>query len=143
MYKRIMVGDDHLHFDKNDQIANWLIKALRTVTGGRIVLDAEGRESLKIEISDDNIIIDLLQPTLFKAPEDETGLFDKLKTAKEFSQKLTDNGVTVSFLRKGKKAITLGKEANHSFSKLLTGSGDMKIDSFKETINLKRDLKAN
>jgi hypothetical protein len=138
-----MVGDEHLHFDENDQIANWLIKALRTVTRGRITLDAEGQDSLKIEISEDNIIIDLLQPTLFKAPEDETGLFDKLKTAKELSQKLTDNGVTVSFLRKGKKAITLGKKANHSFSKLLTGSDDMKIDSFKETINLKRDLKGN
>jgi len=138
-----MIGNEHLHFDENDQIANWLIKALRTVTRGRITLDAEGRDSLKIEISEDNIIIDLLQPTLFKAPEDETGLFDKLKTAKELSQKLTDNGVTVSFLRKGKKAITLGKKANHSFSKLLTGSDDMKIDSFKETINLKRDLKGN
>jgi hypothetical protein len=138
-----MIGNEHLHFDENDQIANWLIKALRTATRGRITLDTEGRDSLKIEISEDNIIIDLLQPTLFKAPEDETGLFDKLKTAKELSQKLTDNGVTVSFLRKGRKAITLGKKANHSFSKLLTGSDDMKIDSFKETINLKRDLKGN
>ena len=139
----MVIGDDHLHFDENDQIANRLINALRTVSQGTITLDADGRESVKINISEDNIIIDLLQPTLFKAPEDETGLFDKLKTAKELSQKLTDNGVTVSFLRKGKKAITLGKKANHSFSKLLTGSDDMKIESFKETINLKRDLKSN
>ncbi len=45
----------------------------------------------------------------------KTGSFDKLKMAKEFSQKLTDNGLTLSLL-KGKEAITLGKEANPTLS---------------------------
>ena len=98
---------------------------------------------MKVEIVDDKINVDLLQPTLFKTPEDETGLFDKLKTAREFSQKLSDGGVTISFLRKGKKAITLGNKANQLLSKLVTGSDDMQINSIKEAINLKRDFKTN
>jgi hypothetical protein len=47
-----------------------------------------------IEIDRDNRInVDLLEPKPFGTPEDETGLFDKLTTAKEFAQKLTDNAV--------------------------------------------------
>jgi hypothetical protein len=78
---------------------------------------------------------------LFRTPEDETGLFDKLTTAKEFAQKLTDNGLTVSFLRRGKEAISLGKEAKPSISKLVTRSDDIQIDSVKESAKLKRDMK--
>ncbi|MBV9178941.1 MAG: hypothetical protein JO297_18080 [Nitrososphaeraceae archaeon] len=69
------------------------------------------------------------------------GLFDKLITAKEFAQKLTDNGLTVSFLRRGKEAISLGKEAKPSISKLVTRSDDIQIDSVKESAKLKRDMK--
>ena len=82
-----------------------------------------------------------MQPKLFRTPEDETGLFDKLTTAKEFAQKLTDNGLTVSFLRRGKEAISLGKEAKPSISKLVTRSDDIQIDSVKESAKLKRDMK--
>jgi hypothetical protein len=69
------------------------------------------------------------------------GLFDKLKTAKEFSQQLTDNGLTLSFLRKGTEAIILGKNAHPTFSKLITRSDDIQIDSVKESVKLGRELK--
>ena len=85
-------------------------------------------------------MVDLLQPEFFKISE-EIGLFDKLKTAKEFSQKLTDNGLTISLLRKGKEAISLGKNAKPTLSRLITRSDDIQIDSIKEVTNLKRDLK--
>jgi hypothetical protein len=68
-------------------------------------------------------------------------LFDKLKTAKEFSHQLTDNGLTLSFLRKGKEAITLGKKAHPTLSKLITRSDDIQVDSVRESIKLGRDLK--
>ena len=74
--------------------------------------DIEGQPTVKIDIinNGNKIIVDLLQPVFLRPPEDETGLFDKLKTAKEFAKKLTDNGMTISFLRRGKEAITLGKK---------------------------------
>ena len=33
---RDMVGDDHLHIDKDDQIVNWLIKSMKVVEEGII-----------------------------------------------------------------------------------------------------------
>ncbi|MFZ0510441.1 MAG: hypothetical protein WAM14_02445 [Candidatus Nitrosopolaris sp.] len=66
--------------------------------------------------NENKILVDLIQPTFFRTRENEIGLFDELKSAKEFAQKLTDNGVTLSFLTRGKKVITLGKYAKPEFS---------------------------
>jgi hypothetical protein len=139
-----MLGKDHFHIDKDDPIADWLARSIKTAGAGRIRIDIKDQPAVQINIKKkDNISIDLLQPTLFKASEDETGLFDKLKTAKEFAQKLTDNGLTLSFLRKGKKALILGKGAKPTVSKLITRSDDMQINSIKESGRLKRDLKTD
>jgi hypothetical protein len=89
------------------------------------------------------INVDLLQPVFFRTTDDETGLFDKLKTAREFAKKLTDNGRTISFLRRGKEALTLGKDAKPTLSKIITRSNDVQINSVTQTGNLKRDLKAD
>jgi hypothetical protein len=138
-----MLGKHHFHIDKDDPIADWLTQSIKTAETGRIRINIKDEPAVQIDIKRDNISIDLLQPTLFKASEDETGLFDKLKTAKEFAQKLTDNGLTLSFLRKGKKALILGKGAKPTVSKLITRSDDMQINSIKESGRLKRDLKTD
>jgi len=49
--------------------------------------------------------------------------------------------LTLSFLRKGKEAIILGKNAHPTFSKLITRSDDIQIDSLKESVKLGRELK--
>jgi len=79
-----------------------------------------------------------LQPVFFRTSDDETGLFDKLKTAKEFARKLTDNNMTISFLRRGKEVITIGKDAKPTISKVITRSNDIEIDSIRQRQNLKR-----
>jgi|GraSoiStandDraft_30_1057271.scaffolds.fasta_scaffold234833_1 hypothetical protein len=129
--------------DKGTQILDWLAKSLKAVQGGMISIDIEGQPALKIDVNKekDKINIDFIQPSLLKVPEDETGLFDKLKTAKEFAQRLTDNGLTLSFLRKGKEAIILGLEADPKLSKLVTRSDDIQVDSLRESIKLGRELK--
>lgn len=129
--------------DKGTQILDWLAKSLKAVQGGMISIDIEGQPALKIDANKekDKISIDFIQPSLLKVPEDETGLFDKLKTAKEFAQRLTDNGLTLSFLRKGKEAIILGLEADPKLSKLVTRSDDIQVDSLRESIKLGRELK--
>jgi hypothetical protein len=135
-----MVGDDHLHIDQDDQIANTLVKSIRAAKEGRIKIDIKDQAAVQINLNNNLIMVDLLQPEFFKISE-EIGLLDKLKTAKEFSQKLTDNGLTISLLRKGKEAISLGKNAKPTLSRLITRSDDIQIDSIKEVTNLKRDLK--
>ena len=135
-----MVGDDHLHIDKDDQIVNWLIKSMKAAKEGIIKIYIKDQSAAQINLNDNLITVDLLEPEFFRTSE-EIGLFDKLKTAKEFAQKLTDNGLTISFLRKGKDAISLGKDAKPTLSRLITRSDDIQIDSVKEITNLKRDLK--
>ena len=138
-----MLGNDHLHIDENDVISDWLVKAMKSATNGTIKIDAENQPAAEIDISKAKITINLLQPEFFRAPDDETGLFDKLHTSKEFGHKLTKNGLTLSIFRKGKEAITLGKRAKPKLSKLITRSNDIQIDSIKEAAELKRDFKVD
>ena len=71
----------------------------------------------------------------------EIALFDKLNTAKEFAQKLTDNDMTIAFSRKGKEAIILGKEAKPTVSKMVSRSDDVEIKSVRELSRFSSDFK--
>jgi hypothetical protein len=57
---------------------------------------------------------------------------------------LNNNGLSVTILRKGKRALSTGREATPTISSLLTGSDDIQIDSIKQATKLGRDImKAN
>ena len=148
----ILFGRKHLHVSESDQIIDSLFKIMSSVSSGSIKLEVANQPAMKIEINtnddqvdgDDNnrtvVRLDLLEPTFFSVPDDQTGLFDKLRTAAEFAQKLTDNGITSSLLRKGKEAITLGEEARPSLSRIITKSNDIQVNSIKESAKLKNDF---
>lgn len=140
---RKMLGNKHLHIDNSDQLSDWLSKALRSVKDGSVTIEFEGEQAAKIAVDNDNITVDLLKADVFKIPEDETGLFDKLKTASEFGHKLSDNGVTLTFLRRGKEAMRLGKDAKPTLSKVVTRSDDIQMNSIREFAKLKGDFKAD
>ena len=148
----ILFGRKHLHVSESDQIIDSLFKIMSSVSSGSIKLEVANQPAMKIEINtnddqvdgDDNnrtvVRLDLLEPTFFSVPDDQTGLFDKLRTAAEFAQKLTDNGITFSLSRKGKEAITLGEEARPSLSRIITKSNDIQVNSIKESAKLKNDF---
>jgi hypothetical protein len=138
-----MLGDGHLHVDKNDQLTDLLSKALRSAKEGTLAISFENKPAVKIAIKNGTLAVDLLEPTIFRISEDETGLIDKLKTASEFARKLSDNGVTLSFLRKGKEAVLLGKDARPTLSKIVTRSDDIQLKSAREFAKLKGDLKTD
>jgi hypothetical protein len=138
--------------DDNDNkmeqtVLDLLAKSLKTIIAGAIDINMKGKAALRFEVAkgQERINIDFIHPDVLQLAESETedriGLFDKLKTAREFSHKLTNNGLTLSFLRKGKEAITLGKGAHPTLSRLITRSDDIQIDSVRESIKLSRDLK--
>jgi hypothetical protein len=141
----ILHHDKHLHIDEQDPIADWLVRCMKSAQRGTIKLDIGSQQAVKIDITNngDKIMVNLLEPAFFSTANDETGLFDKLKSAKEFAKKLGDYGITITFLRKGKEAITLGSEAKPTLSKLITRSDDVQINSVKQTTNLKRDFKVD
>lgn len=155
--------------EMEDEISFLLAKSLRSVTSGSVKLYASDRPALKMEVvnnknKNQKININFLEPELFNidiaqdAMEENIGFFDRLKNtfditkmildkdervlsfSKKFAQSLTDNDITLSFLRKGKEAITIGKEAKPTLSRLLTKSNDVQIKSPKEAAKLTDDV---
>ena len=141
----ILPHDKHLHIDEQDPIIDWLVRCMKSAQRGTINLDIGSQQAIKIDITNngDKIMVDLFEPAFFSTANDETGLFDKLKSAKEFAKKLDYYGITITFLRKGKEAITLGSEAKPILSKLITRSDDVQINSVTQTTHLKRDFKVD
>lgn len=137
-----MLDDKHLHFDERDTLADGISKALRSAKSGMIIIDFGGAPAAEIIANNGQVAINILQPTMFRIPEDETGLFDKLKTASELGRKLSDNNATLSILRKDKKVLVLGKGARPTLSKLITRSDDVQMSSVKEFSKLKGELKS-
>lgn len=136
-----MLDNKHLHIGDADAITDWLSKALASAKSGRITINIADKPAATIDAETRQILVDLLQPTIFRIPEDDTGLFDKMKTTSEFGRQLSENGVTICFLRKGKEAIRIGKDAKPTLSKLITRSDDIQMSSVRELTKLKNDFK--
>ena len=165
-----MSSTHHDTAEKEDMFSYWLAKSLRSITSGSIKLQVSDKPALKIEAEDNKnkdkkINIDFLEPELFSfdiKPEDSVeenpSFFHKLKNAfdltkiitdkddmilsfsKKFAHYLTINDVTLSISRKGEEAITIGKEAKPTLSKLLTRSDDVQIKSTMEAAKLTDDV---
>ena len=146
----VFLGKGHLHITEVDYVVDGLVRLMSSANSGSVKLEFANKPAAEIDFnSKDNlskgskkrIRVDLLEPSFFKLQDDDFGLFDKLRTATEFAQKLTDNMLTLSLLRKGKEAITLGEEAHPSFSRLITRSDDIQVNSLKESTKLRKDFK--
>ncbi len=101
----ILFGKKHLHASESDQFADSLLKFLK-VTSGSVKLEAANQPVLKIEIGRTNhvesdainrtiIKLDLLEPNFLGVPDDQTSIFDKLRTATEFAENLTDLAIYI------------------------------------------------
>lgn len=124
-----------------DPVINSLINLLKKPKGG-LTVKTNDTQAFSLEFRDDKILLDITDASFFNFGEesDDIGLFSKLKTAKELAQVLTDNHLTLSILRKGKEALSLGYEAHPTLSRLITRSDDIQIDSVKEVAKLKHDV---
>ncbi len=70
----------------------------------------------------------------------DVSLFDRLKTAQKLGEILNSNGLSISVLRKGKKAFTIGRDATPTISSIITGSDDIQIDSITQAARLGKDI---
>ena len=70
----------------------------------------------------------------------DVSLFDRLKTAQKLGEILNSNGLSISVLRKGKKAFTIGRDATPTISSILTGSDYIQIDSVTQAAKLGKDI---
>jgi hypothetical protein len=87
-----------------------------------------------------------MDPSIFDIPletvkDNKFDFLKYIKEAKEFAHKLSENELTLFILNKNEEnAITLGKNANPSFSKLITRSDDIQINSVRKSIKLASDI---
>jgi hypothetical protein len=129
----------------NDIFMDIFVKGLSYMSG-TIKIAIKNNDSLRIESEDKNIKLHLLDPSIFDIPletvkDNKFDFLKYIKEAKEFAHKLSENELTLFILNKNdENAITLGKNANPSFSKLITRSDDIQINSVRKSIKLASDI---
>jgi hypothetical protein len=111
---------------------------------GRINVQIDGKPTLGSDFKGNEINVDIQDSYLFKIVEEsenqhEMGFFNKIKAAKNVAQIFDNHDLTVTILRKGKKAVTIGKEASPTLSRLITGSDDIQIESLSQATKLGKD----
>ena len=126
---------------EEDPLINNFINLLK-IPKGSISVKTNDTPAFSLEFQGDKVLLDITDASFFNFGEesDDIGFFSKLKTAKELAQVLTDNHLTLSILRKGKEALSLGYETHPTLSRLITRSDDIQIDSVKEIAKLKHDV---
>jgi len=128
----------------NDMLIDILIKGLSYINGN-IKIAIKNNDSLRIETADKKIKLNIIDASIFDTPleilkENKIDFFEYMKEAKEFGHILSKNEITLYILNKGENTITLGKNASPSFSKLITRSDDIQIDSIRKSFKLASDI---
>lgn len=141
---RIPVLSSGSNIDKSvslifDEIAN-IVKA----SNGKISMKIRGKIAVELDFDGENVAVNIVDPNILRMTDQtsrNTGIFEKIKTARLVGQVLNNKGVSISILRKGKKALSLGRGATPTLSSFITGSDDIQIDSITQVAKLDRDIR--
>jgi hypothetical protein len=110
---------------------------------GKININLEEKQILSVSLEGNRVLLDVSDASIFGIAETDNsiGLFEGLKTAKKLGEILNSKGLTLSILRKGKKAVSLGRDATPTVSPLVTRTDDIHIDSLRQVTKLGKDIK--
>ena len=128
--------------DPETRTVNALAEILKSVQG-KITIDVQDKQVLSVYLESNRVVLDVSDASIFGTAESDSsiGLFDGLKTAKKIGETLNSRGITLSILRKGKKALSLGRDARPTLSTLVTGTDDIQVDSIRQVTKLGKDVK--
>jgi len=125
---------------EKDTISN--LAGILKKSSGRLNILIKDNPALSISLGS-NIQLNIHDAAFFDgvgSDKSDASLFDKLKTAQKLGEILNSNGLSISVLRKGKKAFTIGRDATPTISSILTGSDDIHIDSITQAAKLGKDI---
>ena len=125
---------------EKDTISN--LAGILKKSSGRLNILIKDNPALSISLGS-NIQLNFHDAAIFDgvgSDKSDVSLFDKLKTAQKLGEILNSNGLSISVLRKGKKAFTIGRDATPTISSILTGSDDIHIDSITQAAKLGKDI---
>ena len=122
--------------------ANHLIEILKGIRG-KVGITYRNGPILSISLEGNKIFLDVRDASVFGMSDNDNslGFLDSLKATKKLAEILNAGGLTLSILRKGKEALTIGRDAAPTVSTILTRSDDIQVDSVKEVAKLGKDLK--
>ncbi len=132
------------NFDKGttfvlDNIAN-IVKG----SSGKLCIKLKDKTAVELRFEVDTLSVDIVEPKILGIAEQadsNVGLFEKLRTASKVGEILNNKGLSISILRKGKKALSIGRNATPTISSFVTQSDDIQIDSITQVAKLSRDIK--
>jgi hypothetical protein len=135
-------SEPNSHVDPETKVINSLTEILKRVQG-KISIDIQDERVLSISLDGNRVLLDVSDASIFGTAESDSnlGLFEGLKTAKKLGETLDSKGITLSILRKGKKALSLGRDAKPTLSTLVTGTDDIQVDSVRQVTKLGKDIK--
>ena len=130
------------HLEPETRVINGLANILKTVQG-KVSIEIQDKEVLSVSLDGNTVHLDVSDASIFGTSESDSnlGLFEGLKTAKRLGETLDSKGITLSILRKGKKALSLGRDAKPTLSTLVTGTDDIQVDSVRQVTKLGKDIK--
>lgn len=102
--------------------------------------DFTNKESKNSSVDTIRDKLDMAKEFFHLFTDTEANIFDQIKVAKDFAESLSNNNITVVLLRKGKEALIMGKDANPSLSKIISGSDDLQIKSVTESSKLVSEI---
>ncbi len=127
--------------DVETDTINILVEILKK-SNGQLNILIKDNPALSITLGS-NIELNIHDAAIFAGignDKSDVSLFDRLKTAQKLGEILNSNGLSISVLRKGKKAFTIGRDATPTISSIITGSDDIQIDSITQAARLGKDI---
>jgi hypothetical protein len=127
--------------DVETDTLNKLVGILKK-SNGQLNILIKDNPALSITLGN-NIELNIHDAAIFAGignDKSDVSLFDRLKTAQKLGEILNSNGLSISVLRKGKKAFTIGRDATPTISSIITGSDDIQIDSITQAAKLGKDI---
>ena len=118
------------------------LAAILKKSNGQLNILIKDNPALSITLGS-NIELNIHDASIFTGignDKSDVSLFDRLKTAQKLGEILNNKGLSISVLRKGKKAFTIGRDATPTISSILTGSDDIQIDSVTQAAKLGKDM---
>ena len=136
-----MSDTSRLTQDVETDTINKLVGILKK-SNGQLNILIKDNPALSITLGS-NIELNIHDAAIFAGignDKSDVSLFDRLKTAQKLGEILNSNGLSISVLRKGKKAFTIGRDATPTISSIITGSDDIQIDSITQAAKLGKDI---
>ena len=107
-----------------------------------MLIRSNNRRICSLSFSKEKITLDIQDASFFSFDNNgEFDFFSTIQKAKKFGQILDDSHLTLSILRKGKEAVSIGHKAHPTLSRLFTRSDDIQINSVRQMMKLKNDMK--